>query len=440
MVTAIVITTTVGRPVKANAFNILESVPATFSESIVVMDADTGIVLYDKQGEIPYMPASTTKVMTAILAMENLDLEQLVTVGPKPPFAEGASMGFKEGEVVMVKDLIYSLLLQSANDAAEILAEEISGSKEEFALLMTNKAKEIGCQNTIFMNPSGLHVEGANNYTTAKDLALITAYASKFEQIIEMGQVMSYMLPLTNLLTDKNRWVSNKNDLFKKNSESYYEYITLAKTGWTPSAGYAHTALGEKDGKRIIVSILKGVNQKTYWQETKELMEWAFENVNVYPLYKRGQVIKKATLKDGNETTLVARDDFYYVSTTTEKPISMLEFSNTTVERSYKSGDIIDVAKILIKDKEIGTLDLICEKDIVLLDENTPVDPDSNVKVPSSTGLKKSLMMGFSVVSVLLILMFSIRIYNISKRKKRRSLSKRRVQALKRSEHDRYRH
>ncbi len=438
-VMALVMVTLLGIPVKGNAFDLQVQAPATYSESIVVMDADTGLVLYDKQGETSYMPASTTKVMTAVLAMENLKLDQMITVGAKPPFAEGSSMGFKEGEVVMVKDLIYSLLLQSANDAAEILAEAISGTTEKFATLMTNKAKEIGAENTIFMNPSGLHLEGANNFTTARDLALITAYASKYENIIEIGQVHSYMLPFTNLLTDTNRWVSNKNDLFKESSESYYGNITFAKTGWTPSAGYAHTALGEKNGKRIVVSILNGVNQKTYWQETKELMEWAFDYVDVYPLYSRGQEIKKVMLSNGNETTLVSRDNFYYVTTSTEKPLALLKFNDVTLDKDYKSGDIIDVAKVIIDDKEMGTLDLVCEDDIILLGNSSPLLPDNPGKAPISSKVKTTLTMGFSVVGILVIMFLSVRMYNISRRKKRKFLSRRRMLALKRKEQERYR-
>lgn len=441
IVTAVVLVTMVGKPVKGNVFNLQISAPTTFSESIVVMDADTGLILYDKQGETSYMPASTTKVMTAILAMENLELDQMVTVGEKPPFAEGASMGFKEGEEVMVSDLLYCLLLQSANDAAEVLAEAISGTTEEFAQLMTSKAKEIGAENTIFMNPSGLHVEGANNYTTAKDLALITAYASNFEKIIEIGQVQSYMLPLTNLVTDANRWVSNKNDLFKKNSESYYEFITFAKTGWTPNAGYAHTALGEKDGKKIVVSILRGVNQKTYWQETRELMNWAFDHIQIYPLYSQGQEIKKVTLKNGKEIPLVSRDDFYYVTTQSENPESLLEFSDIILDKNYTSGEVVDVAKVFIKDKEVGTLELICEDDIVFLENSPPsLSPESPETTTSTLSVKSNLTTGFGVVGILFILGLSIRIYNVSRRRKRKSISKGRVQALKKREQERYRH
>ena len=131
-------------------------VPSLLSEGVMVMDAESNVVLYEKNGFKQYMPASTTKMMTALLTVEHLQMDEQITVGPNPPFAEGASMGFKEGEIVSVIDLLHSLLLHSANDAAEILAEAISGTVEEFSVLMNQKAKELGCLSTNFMNPSGL--------------------------------------------------------------------------------------------------------------------------------------------------------------------------------------------------------------------------------------------------------------------------------------------
>lgn len=426
-------------PVKGNVFNLDVPAPLTESESIVVMDADTGVILYDKQGDTSYMPASTTKVMTAILAMENLELDQLITVGAKPPFAEGSSMGFKEGEIVSVENLLYCLLLQSANDSAEILGEAISGSTEKFAELMTNKAKEIGAVNTIFMNPSGLHVEGSNNYTTAKDLAMITAYAGKFKKIAEIEQVRSYMLPFTNLLTDTNRWVANKNDLFKKDSESYYEPVVFAKTGWTPKAGNAHTALAEKNGRKIVVSILKGASQKTYWQETKNLMEWAFEHTAVMPLYSKGQEIKTITLPNGKESTLLAKEDFYYVSSEKESANPFLTFDEIVIDKEFKSGDVVEAAKIMLDNKEIGTLDLISEDDILMVSEEESSKNEEILTESSTLDVTDNVfVVGLSISGVILVLIFSVRSYNLSKRKKRRAMARHNMQYKKRKQEERY--
>lgn len=413
------------------------SPPATFSESIVVMDAETGVILYDKNGDEEYMPASTTKVMTAILALEMLELDQMVTVGAKPPYAEGASMGFKEGEEVMVIDLIYALMLHSANDAAEILAEAVSGSTEEFAKLMTERAHKIGAVNTIFKNPSGLHVEGDNNYTTSRDLAIITAEAGKNEKLLEISKTRSHMLPLTNLVTDMNRWATNKNSLMRPSSEYYYEPVILGKTGWTPSAGYAHTAMAEQNGRKIVVSILKGVNQSTYWTETRELMEWAFQNTSVHVLYKKGQEMKKIVLPNGEEQTLVAKEDFNYISADPdESPKPVLEFGDKEITEGYVSGDTVDTVKVLLDEKEIGTIELVCKNDIVYteaeLEENAFLDETQGKSI---IGKLFSLILGIIAVFGLLVLGF--RILHMSKRRKRRRMSNKRLEYLKRIENSR---
>ncbi|MFH5835984.1 D-alanyl-D-alanine carboxypeptidase family protein [Proteiniclasticum sp. C24MP] len=408
--------------------------PETFSESIVVMDAETGVVLYDKQSEKQNLIASTTKVMTALLAIEMLDLEKIVTVGPNPPYAKGASMGFKEGEEIMVIDLLYALMLHSANDAAEILAEEVSGSIEAFAELMTERAHSIGAVNTEFYNPSGLYYdEGENNRSTARDLALITAEAGKNEKLVEIAQKRSHMLPLTNLLTDMNRWATNKNNMMRSTSQYYYEPVIMGKTGWTPEAGYSYTAMAEKDGRRLVVSIVKGVNQNTYWTESKELFEWAFDNTSVHVLYKKGQEMKKIVLPDGEERTLVAREDFHYISIDQSEPKPLLEFSEIVITEDHQSGDVIDTVNVLINEEEVGKIDLVCESDIVFteaeLEESQILD---EIKENSFLNKIVPLLLGTTVILVLLLI--GIRMLNTAKRRKRRKMSHKRMEYLKRIE------
>lgn len=413
--------------------------PLTYSQSIVVMDEKTGQVLYEKGGDIQCMPASTTKVMTAILAFENLNLDSMVTVGPKPPYAEGASMGFKEGEIVMVRDLLYSLLLHSANDAAEILAEAVSGSKEEFAKLMTKKAVELGTTNTTFVNPSGLTGD-ENNLTTAKDLAIITAAAARIPELLEISQTLSYKLPFTNLVTDTNRWATNKNSLMIKSSEYYYEPIILGKTGWTPAAGYAFTTVGEKDGQRLVVSILKSVNQGTYWKETKELMEWAFNNFSVYKLYEKDQNLKKVTAKNGNEIDLIADRDFYYTGAknlTNKTP--HLEFNDElAIAGNFKAGEIIDKAKVILDGEDIGSINLVAKTDIILVDEDK-----TNVDNPSSplaniAPVKKAASYAIVIFLLFTLIILSVRFVNQRRRRKlrRKNMSAKRLEYYKNRDND----
>ena len=247
------------------------------------------------------------------------------------------------------------------------------------------------------------------------------------------------MLPLTNLVTDTNRWVANKNDLFKKDSECYYEPVIFAKTGWTPTAGNAHTALAEKDGKRVIVSILRGASQKTYWQETKNLMEWAFEHTYVMPLYAKGQEIKSITLPNGKETTLRAKDDFFYISSQKESMNPFLSFDDLIIEKDYKSGEVIHKATIMVDEKEIGTLDLVSDDDILFLVETGILEKGEDLSQSSALDLSQNvLVVGISVSGLILLALFSIRAYNISKQKKRRSLARQNLLYKKRNQDERY--
>jgi D-alanyl-D-alanine carboxypeptidase len=412
--------------------------PSTLSESIVVMDGDTGEILYDKNGTAQNMPASTTKVMTALLALENLDMEQMITVGENPPYAEGASMGFKAGEEVMAIDLVYALFLHSANDAAEILAEAVSGTIEEFAELMTAKAKELGAVDTVFKNPSGLHEEGNNNYTTAKDLAIITAAAGRNEKLLEIAGTRSHMLPLTNLVTDMNRWATNKNDMMIKSSQYYYEPVIMGKTGWTPAAGYAYTAMGVRDGRSIVVSILRGVNQGTYWTETKELMEWAFTSTSVHTLYKRGQEMKKIILANGDEMTLVAKEDFNLVSALSASPTPILEFDEIIIDKDYVSGDVIDTVRVMVDNEEVGTVELVCESDIILTEEEAAKEEESILGEEKDNTLKKAFSLTFGILAVFTLMIFGIRVLNTSKRRRRRKMSTKRLEYLQRRENSKH--
>lgn len=411
--------------------------PTTYSESIVVMDADTGQILYEKNGDIQCMPASTTKVMTALLVIENLDLNKMIIVGKNPPFTEGASMGFKEGEVVMAKELLYALLLHSANDAAEIFAEEISGSTEEFAKLMNEKAKELGATNTSFINPSGLTGE-ESNLTTARDLALITAAAAQKPELLEISQTLSHMLPLTNLVTDVNRWATNKNKLMSQSSEFYYEPIILGKTGWTPDAGYSFTAIGEKDDQRIVVTMLKSVNQKVYWTETKELMEWAFNNFSVYKLYSEGQTLKKIITKNGDEVNLVADKDFYYAGEKSETtPVAYLEFSEAlNLTGNVKAFEVIDTATVLVDGIEAGSINLVAEKDVILAAEKNVETMTETDKTESGTTVRNAASYVAGILFLIAGLMLIVRFVNKSRRQrmKRRKMSPKRMEYYKKRE------
>lgn len=383
------------------------NVPELTSEGAIVIDANTGQIIYGKNEHKKLMPASTTKVMTALLTIENLKLTDTAVVSENPPNAEGSSMGFLKGEEIVVKDLLYSLLVHSANDAAEILAEAISGSVEEFSVLMNQRAEKLGALNTNFVNPSGLTDE--NHYTTPYDLSLITQELSKHTEIADMCHTYSYMLPLTNLTTEENRWVANKNALMIENNEYYYEPIILAKTGWTPDANSSHTALAEKDGKKYIVTLMNTKLRDDLWKETLAMFNWAFDEIEVYKIYDKNQEIKTLTLKDGSKAKLNSEEDFYIATSDKAKPQTILEFNeDDLLKDEYKQGDVFTSVKILLNQKEIGKLNLISDTSITSKTDAMDLEnPDSELKETN----KPKLLVVYPIL-FLAIVIFVIRIVN----------------------------
>jgi D-alanyl-D-alanine carboxypeptidase len=384
--------------------------PEILSEAVVLMDGETGQVIFGKNADMQLMPASTTKMMTALLVMEHAKLEDIVTVGKNPPYAEGASMGFKEGEQVSVKDLLYSMVLHSANDSAEILAEHISGSVEEFALLMNEKAKELGAKNTHFANPHGLTNE--EHYTTAYDLSLISREVAKDPYLVDIFHTSIYKLGPTNLTPE--RWASNKNSLLKKSDDLYYEPALVAKTGYTPDARYAYTAVASKDGKTYIVSILKSTSQAQYYKETLELFNWAFEKCSVVKLYSKGQTLKTVTLKNGDQLQLQAECDFYVISTDGEIDASpMLVYDETSVfDGEYAKGQVVSEASVRVNGSDAGTLKLVAASDVFI---KTPLAPEAGFTIP------KVLVVVVMVVVILIAVLLTIRMINLRRRRRRRS-------------------
>ncbi|RHV97486.1 D-alanyl-D-alanine carboxypeptidase [Blautia sp. OF09-25XD] len=244
------------------------------------MDGDTGRVLFGKRETDPMAMASTTKIMTCILALENGQEQTVATASAKAAAAPKVHLGVREGEQFLLGDLLYSLMLESHNDAAVMIAETIGGSVEEFASLMNEKAAAIGCTDTHFVTPNGLDASdaGGDHHTTAADLARIMRYcvwiSPKAAQFLAVTQTRSYTF-----------W-----DLEKKNMFNCYNHNALldqmdgavsGKTGFTAKAGYCYTGALERDGKRLIVSLLAcgWPSHKNYkWADAAKLLNYGLES------------------------------------------------------------------------------------------------------------------------------------------------------------------
>jgi D-alanyl-D-alanine carboxypeptidase len=248
--------------------------------AVVLIDATTGTILYQQNIDAQIMPASTTKVMTCILALENSSLDEIVTVPPEGDWTDKpgySTADLKEGEQLSMKDLLYALMLPSGNDAACAIAIHIGGSQEGFAAMMNAKAQELGMTGSHFVTPHGVDTEG--HYITVRDMAVLTMYAMQNPTFMEIVGTDSYTIPATNI-TAENK-LTNTDKLILENAENdYYEYATGIKTGYTDDADYCLVSSAEKDGMKL-ACLVYGDNSKggeDRWQVAKDLFEFGFAN------------------------------------------------------------------------------------------------------------------------------------------------------------------
>ncbi len=262
---------------------VLTSVPAKAEETLqlasqaaVLMDADTGVVLYEKNMNEQLYPASITKLMTALLAMETLEPEQVLTVSQTAVNAvprTSSHIGLLAGERLTVDQALYAIGMESANDAANVLAEAVSGSLEAFAEKMNEKARELGALNTHFTNANGLPDSG--HVTTAYDMALITAAALKQEGLANYFSTVNYTLSATNLSSARS--FANKDRLLP-GGQYYYDGVLLAKTGWTSSAQGTFAAAVRKGQTTLVAITLKSPLLEDKYKDTHKLLDYGFSH------------------------------------------------------------------------------------------------------------------------------------------------------------------
>ena len=263
----------------------LPALSTAFAETIharaaVVMEASTGRILYGKHPERRLPPASTTKLITAIVAIEKADLDDVVTISRYASLVRPLKAGFRQGEKVTVENLLYAALIKSANDAAVALAEAVAGSEKDFVELMNQKAISIGAKNTKFINSTGL--PGPHQYTTALDLSRIMSRVLSYPKLKEI-----IATPAVELLTDKGEILSLKNTdkLLWSNGD-----LIGGKTGYTFRAGHCFVCAAEREKEGIIVALLGSSSRGHLWKEAEALIDKGFQiigNKKRYSLYSQ---------------------------------------------------------------------------------------------------------------------------------------------------------
>lgn len=384
--------------------------PPVFSEGAVLMDGRTGKVIYSKNEHTQYEPASTTKVMTALVVLENTKLTDKVTIGEKPTLVDGSAIGIAKGEVYTIEELMLGLLLESGNDCAEALAEHVAGSNEEFAKLMNAKAKELGALDTNFKNPSGLHEDG--HITTAYDLALIMRAAYQNEDYVRIAQTESHKYVNHPFSDGSEKWATNRNQLFNEYTPYYYQYAYVGKNGYTPEANHTYTATAMKDGQFLVSAFLNATDKDNFYTNIGPLFDYGFDNFETIKLINKNDVLDTYKINDEISIPLLAKDDLYYTKSKAEKiPSYTINYLKKDISKqSISKGENLFKAKINVNGETISSVDLISGAD---REYNTKIKMEE--KFSSFINTPSSIVV---IVAVLIVLFILIRYIILSIRRK----------------------
>lgn len=405
-------------------FNTVFATPAILSESAVLIDAGSGTILAQKNADKKMYPASLTKIMTAILALELGELTDVITVDDDTPFEiDGSHIALEPGEILTLKDLLHALMLPSANDAASVIAKHYGGSLENFVKIMNQKAKELGAYSTNFTNPHGLH--DTNHYSTAADLALITKYAMENDAFRKIVSTTKYEIQTTNK-KDEPRYFTSLNKLLYNTSYNqiyvdgvyispYYEYANGAKTGYTPEAGNCLVATAKKDGTELIAVTMKGISLEMY-QDSHNLFNYGFEEYESTTLVGKNTFIKNIRITNGDskEISVITENDLTaLIQKNSFDDIKSNVYIND-ITLPIEKNNVVGKIEYTLDDEVIGTVNLIC-----------PISVKSSViESRSSLFMKMVEFIGFlilfAVFAVLLLKVYNDLRIRLNKKKRRK--------------------
>lgn len=291
-------------------------------KSAILIDRDTGTIMYEKNSEEKLPPASMTKIMTMLLIMEAIDqgklkLDEKIRTSEHAASMGGSQIFLEPGEEMTTEEMLKGIAIGSGNDAAVAVAERLAGSEDEFVNLMNNKAKELGLESTKFQNVTGLPV--ADHYSSAKDMALMAKELLKYEDITKFtGTYEDYLREDT----DKKFWLVNTNRLVK-----FYPGVDGLKTGFTAEAKYCLTATAMKNGMRVIAVVFGAPTSKERNAQVTKMLDYAFSQYETHPLHKREEAIGKVKVSKGSDKEITA---------VTSEPISILTKKGEKIDKLEK--------------------------------------------------------------------------------------------------------
>jgi len=321
--------------------------------SAILIERDTGKVLYEKNSHEALPPASMTKIMTMLLIMEAIDQGKLKWDEKIQTSEYAASMGgsqifLEPGEEMTTKQMLQGIAIGSGNDASVAMAEKIAGSEEAFVDMMNAKVKELGLKNTVFKNTTGL--PASDHYSSAYDMAIMAKELLKYEDITKFtGTYEAYLRENT----DKKFWLVNTNKLVR-----FYPGVDGLKTGFTAEAKYCLTATAQKDGMRVIAVVFGAPTSKERNAQVTKMLNYAFAQYQTHPMFKRNQTIAKAKVGKGQEKTVEA---------VTSEPLSLLTKKGEQtkdVEQKVNLKKKLDAP--IKKGDQVGTIQLMKDGKVVL--------------------------------------------------------------------------
>ncbi len=317
------------------------NLPRVSAGAAIVLDTVSGRVLYEKNAYTRRSIASTTKIMTAIVALENGHDDEDVVVSKRAASISGSTVHLKAGKTYKLKELLYGMMLRSGNDAAIAIAEHIGGSVELFAEMMNRKAAEIGATNTNFVTPHGL--DDPQHYSTPYDLALITQYALKNDEFCRIVGTRNSVFEGNN--------ITNTNEML-----SLYPGADGVKTGYTGQAGRCLVTSATKNNWRIISVVLNCSSRSTRAQSSKTLLDYAFENYRNCEYMKKGQQVQEITVHKGIKKKIALYSD-------SDITIPLKPEEVDKIQTVYNLPDIVEAP--LKSDSRVGTVDYILEGKIL---------------------------------------------------------------------------
>ncbi len=326
-----------------------ESYAADISaKAAIVLEASTGTVLYEKNADEPMGIASTTKIMTALVALEDAELDSIVTVPAQCVGTEGSSLYLKEGERLPLRELLYGMLLESGNDAAVAVAIHVSGSVEAFVERMNDKAEALGCQNTHFVNPNGLYDSG--HYSSAHDLAIIMAAAMENATFVQITSTKS--------ISFEDRTFQNHNKLLW-----LYDGVIGGKTGYTQSSGRTLVTCAEREGMRLIIVTLDDPDD---WDDHVSLYDEMFSTWSTVSICRKGVAVGNVPVIAGTEMTVDVVPEMSLTVLIKRDRVPEVELELPRfLYADVSAGNVVGTLRATDGEEELGTVRLVSGNTVV---------------------------------------------------------------------------